>query len=262
MCALVRLLAMAPTDRPAALIDADEQCSVLVVEDEPSLAESIRYSLERECCRVLIAGDGMSAVEQVRRQQPALVLLDLMLPKLSGLDVCRQLRQESTVPIMILTAKDGEADKVAGLELGADDYMTKPFSMRELVSRVRAHLRRAAMTSTPAVAHGGDSELLSGGPVELDVARHEARVRGCDVRLTPKEFALLAVFLQRPGRLLTREFLIAELWGDDYFGDTKTLDVHVKRLRQKIERSPQQPDHLVTVRGLGYRFLDDGAAVA
>jgi two-component system response regulator RegX3 len=253
---------MAPTQRPGSLIDADDQCSVLVVEDEPSLAESIRYSLERECCRVMIAGDGMSAVEQVRRQQPALVLLDLMLPKLSGLDVCRQLRQESTVPIMILTAKDGEADKVAGLELGADDYMTKPFSMRELVSRVRAHLRRAAMTSSPAVAQGGDSELLSGGPVELDVARHEARVRGSDVRLTPKEFALLAVFLQRPGRLLTREFLIAELWGDDYFGDTKTLDVHVKRLRQKIERSPQQPDHLVTVRGLGYRFLDDGAAVA
>ena len=253
---------MAPTQRPGSLIDADDQCSVLVVEDEPSLAESIRYSLERECCRVMIAGDGMSAVEQVRRRQPALVLLDLMLPKLSGLDVCRQLRQESTVPIMILTAKDGEADKVAGLELGADDYMTKPFSMRELVSRVRAHLRRAAMTSGTAVAQSGDTELLSGGPVELDVARHEARVRGSDVRLTPKEFALLAVFLQRPGRLLTREFLIAELWGDDYFGDTKTLDVHVKRLRQKIERSPQQPDHLVTVRGLGYRFLDDGAAVA
>jgi len=253
---------MAPTERPAPLIDADDQCSVLVVEDEPSLAESIRYSLERECCRVMIAGDGMSAVEQVRRRQPALVLLDLMLPKLSGLDVCRQLRQESTVPIMILTAKDGEADKVAGLELGADDYMTKPFSMRELVSRVRAHLRRAAMTPGTAVSHAGDSELLSGGPVELDVARHEARVRGSEVRLTPKEFALLAVFLQRPGRLLTREFLITELWGDDYFGDTKTLDVHVKRLRQKIERSPQQPDHLVTVRALGYRFLDDGAAVA
>jgi two-component system response regulator RegX3 len=235
---------------------------VLVVEDEPSLAESIRYSLERECCRAMIASDGKRALDLARRKQPSLVLLDLMLPKLSGLDVCRLIRQESTVPIMILTAKGGEADKVAGLELGADDYMTKPFSMRELVSRVRAHLRRAAMTMPAVDSTTRAPEVLRGGPVELDLARHEARVRGTQIRLTPKEFALLALFLERQGRLLTRDLLISELWGDDYFGDTKTLDVHVKRLRQKIELDPPRPAHLVTVRGLGYRFLDDGVAAA
>jgi DNA-binding response OmpR family regulator len=234
--------------------------SVLVVEDEPSLAESIKYSLEQECCRVVIAVDGERAVELARRERPSLVLLDLMLPKLSGLDVCRQVRQESTVPIMILTAKDGEADKVAGLELGADDYMTKPFSMRELVSRVRAHLRRAAMFPVPEAVD--EPSVLRGGPVELDVGRHEARVNGRHVKLTPKEFALLAVFLERQGRLLTRDFLISELWGEDYFGDTKTLDVHVKRLRQKIEHRPNQPMYLLTVRGLGYRFVDGGDIAA
>ena len=228
---------------------------VLVVEDEPSLAESIKYSLERECCRVVIAGDGERAVSLARNERPALVLLDLMLPQLSGLDVCRLIRQESNVPILILTAKDGEADKVAGLELGADDYMTKPFSMRELISRVRAQLRRQAMGVAEVQA-----EILRAGPVELDVARHEGKVRGEPVRFTPREFDLLAVFLQRRGRLLTRDFLIAELWGPDYFGDTKTLDVHVKRLRQKIELDPRRPAHLVTVRGLGYRFLDDADA--
>jgi two-component system response regulator RegX3 len=238
-----------------------EPAPVLLVEDEPSLAESIKYSLEQECCRVVIASDGERAVELARQERPSLVLLDLMLPRLSGLDVCRQVRQESTVPIMILTAKDGEADKVAGLELGADDYMTKPFSMRELVSRVRAHLRRAAMFQQPAPS-ADEPGVLRGGPVELDIVRHEARVQGRHVRLTPKEFALLAVFLERQGRLLTRDFLISELWGEDYFGDTKTLDVHVKRLRQKIEVQPNQPVHLLTVRGLGYRFVDGGDIAA
>jgi DNA-binding response OmpR family regulator len=245
---------MAPTDVSIARF-ASEPVSVLVVEDEPSLAESIKYSLERECCRVVIAQDGELAMELSREERPSLVLLDLMLPKLSGLDVCRLLRQESTVPIMIITAKDGEADKVAGLELGADDYMTKPFSMRELVSRVRAQLRRAEMTGGSSAAPGS-TLVLRGGPVELDLDRHEARVRGEPTRFTPKEFALLALFLERKGRLLTRDLLITELWGDDYFGDTKTLDVHVKRLRQKIELRPAAPEHLVTVRGLGYRYLD------
>ena len=226
---------------------------VLLVEDEPSLAESIKYSLERECCHVVIAGDGERAMQLSRRQRPALVLLDLMLPKLSGLDVCRLMRQESNVPILILTAKDTEADKVAGLELGADDYVTKPFSMRELVSRVRAQLRRASF-----VGESEQGEVLSGGRVKLDVARHEARVGDEQVKLAPREFALLELFLRRKGRLLTRDFLISELWGHDYFGDTKTLDVHVKRLRHKIEQEPQRPEHLLTVRGLGYRFLDDG----
>ncbi len=226
---------------------------MLLVEDEPSLAESIKYSLERECCRVVVAGDGELAVQLSQDERPAVIVLDLMLPKLSGLDVCRLIRQESNVPILILTAKDTEADKVAGLELGADDYVTKPFSMRELVSRVRAQLRRAAMTGETPVL----TEILRGGPVELDLDRHEATVRGEPVKLTPREFGLLALFLERKGRLLTRDLLISELWGHDYFGDTKTLDVHVKRLRQKIELDPRQPSHLVTVRGLGYRFLDD-----
>jgi two-component system, OmpR family, response regulator RegX3 len=227
---------------------------VLLVEDEPSLADSIQYSLEREGFLVQVAADGERAVSRFREGRPSLVLLDLMLPKLSGLDVCRIIRQESTIPIVILTAKDGEADKVAGLELGADDYVTKPFSMRELISRVRAHLRRAGMSADAAPV-----EFLRGGPVELDLARHEARVRGEEIRLTPKEFELLEVFLERKGRLLTRDFLITEVWGPNYFGDTKTLDVHVKRLRQKMEENPHNPVHLLTVRGLGYRFVDDAS---
>jgi two-component system response regulator RegX3 len=225
--------------------------TILVVEDEEPLAETLRYNLEREGFRVSDARDGRSALERFRADHPALVLLDLMLPEISGLDVCRQIRQISDVPIVIVTAKDSEADVVAGLELGADDYVTKPFSVRELVSRVRAHLRRAA--SEPRTDDGRE---LAGGPVELDVGRHEVRVRGESVQLPPKEFALLEVLLRRQGRLLTRDHLIAEVWGPDYFGDTKTLDVHVKRLRQKIEEDPHQPRHLVTVRGLGYRFVD------
>ena len=234
----------------AAMPDAGAS-PVLLVEDEPSLAESVQYSLELEGFRVIVASDGEAAVERCRDERPALVLLDLMLPKLSGLDVCRVIRSESTVPILILTAKDAEADKVAGLEVGADDYVTKPFSMRELISRVRAQIRRAGM------AGGAEQlEVLRRGPVELDVARHEARVRGEKVKLTPREFKLLQLFLERQGRLLTRDFLISELWGLDYFGDTRTLDVHVKRIRQKIEENPGRPVHLVTVRGLGYRFVD------
>jgi two-component system, OmpR family, response regulator RegX3 len=224
---------------------------VLIVEDEPSLAESIEYTLEREGFRPIVALDGGAAIERFRAERPGLVLLDLMLPQLSGLDVCRIIRAESTVPIVILTAKGGEADKVAGLELGADDYVTKPFSMRELVSRVRAQLRRAGMSSTDAVV-----ELLTGGPVVMDVPRHEVRVDGGLVTLPPKEFELLETFLLRKGRLLTRDFLIEEVWGADYYGDTRTLDVHVKRLRQKLESDPHRPEHLVTVRGLGYRFVD------
>jgi two-component system response regulator RegX3 len=224
---------------------------VLIVEDEESLAETIRYNLEREGFTTTTAADGRSALERFRADPPDLVLLDLMLPQLSGLDVCRAIRAESTVPVIIVTAKDTEADTVTGLELGADDYVTKPFSVRELVSRVRANLRRVR------AAEDGDRQVvLRGGPVELDVARHEARVGGTTVGLPPKEFELLEAFLRRRGRLLTRDFLIDEVWGPDYFGDTKTLDVHVKRLRRKIEENPHQPVHLVTVRGLGYKFVD------
>jgi two-component system response regulator RegX3 len=227
-----------------------QRAKILLVEDESSLAESVRYSLEREGFGVIVAPDGRRAIERFRAEKPDLVILDLMLPEMSGIDVCRMIRQESTVPIVVVTAKDSEADKVAGLELGADDYVTKPFSVRELVSRVRAHLRRASMGSAPPV-----EEVLDGGPVEMDVGRHEVRVKGEPTAFPPKEFELLEAFLRRKGRLLTREFLIEEVWGHDYFGDTKTLDVHVKRLRQKIETDPHEPELLQTVRGLGYKFV-------
>jgi two-component system, OmpR family, response regulator RegX3 len=224
---------------------------ILVVEDEDALAESVRYNLEREGFSVLVAADGRRAIERFHDDHPALVILDLMLPEMSGLDVCRLIRQESDVPIIMVTAKDSEADKVTGLELGADDYVTKPFSVRELVSRVRAHLRRAAMgTALP------PEETLIGGPVEMDVARHEVTVRGALVAFPPKEFELLEAFLRRKDRLLTRLFLIEDVWGSDYVGDTKTLDVHVKRIRQKVEDDPHDPEHLLTVRGLGYKFVD------
>jgi two-component system response regulator RegX3 len=225
---------------------------ILVVEDEEALADTVRYGLEREGYEVSVVTDGRAALERFRADRPALVILDLMLPELSGLDVCRAIRAESDVPIVIVTAKDAEADKVAGLELGADDYVTKPFSVRELVSRVRAHLRRAEMSGSRA----GSDGTLHAGPVELDAAQHEVRVRGELVAMPPKEFALLEMLLRLKGRLLTRDHLIAEVWGADYFGDTKTLDVHMKRLRQKIEEDPHQPAHLLTVRGLGYRFVD------
>ena len=234
---------------------AEPRTRILVVEDEPSLAESVRYNLEREGYDVIVATDGRTGLERFREDRPALVILDLMLPQLSGLDVCRAIRAESDVPIIIVTAKDAEADKVAGLELGADDYVTKPFSVRELVSRVRAHLRRGAIRVAPDGATSAEERLV-GGPVEMDTARHEVKVGGELVALPPKEFELLEALLRRKGRLLTRLFLIEEVWGGDYVGDTKTLDVHVKRIRRKIESDPHDPAHLVTVRGLGYKFVD------
>jgi len=229
-----------------------EPTRILVVEDEASLADTVRYNLEREGYTVTVAADGRAALDRFRAEEPTLVVLDLMLPEVSGLDVCRAIRAESDVPIIMVTAKDSEADKVAGLELGADDYVTKPFSVRELVSRVRANLRRAR----PHPAEPTADEVLVGGPVRMDVARHEVTVGGQKVSLPPKEFELLETFLRRKGRLLTREFLIDEIWGPDYFGDTKTLDVHVKRLRRKIEGDSHHPVHLVTVRGLGYKFVE------
>jgi two-component system response regulator RegX3 len=225
---------------------------ILIVEDEESLADSIRYNLEREGFSVDVAADGRRALERFRESPANLVILDLMLPEVSGLDVCRAIRTESSVPIIMVTAKDAEADRVSGLELGADDYVTKPFSMRELVSRVRANLRRVRMAEPAA----SNEDVLQGGPVQLDVGRHEAKVRGVAVAFPPKEFELLETLLRRRGRLLTRDLLIDEVWGSDYFGDTKTLDVHVKRIRKKIEEDPHNPVHLVTVRGLGYKFAD------
>ena len=245
-----------PQERPRDLADhpatIEPPPHILIVEDEESLADSVRYNLEREGFRVSVASDGRRALDRFHAEPPSLVILDLMLPEISGLDVCRTIRAESDVPIIMVTAKDSEADKVTGLELGADDYVTKPFSVRELVSRVRAHLRRESMRGEI----GPPEDVLRGGPVELDVGRHEVRVRGTDVGFPPKEFELLEAFLRRKDRLLTRLFLIEEVWGADYVGDTKTLDVHVKRIRQKIEEDPHDPEHLVTVRGLGYKYLD------
>ena len=223
---------------------------ILIVEDEPGIADSIRYSLERESYTCAVVAEGDRAVEFVRSWRPDLVILDLMLPGMPGADVCREIRRMGHVPVVMVTAKDTEADKVIGLELGADDYITKPFSMRELLARIRAVLRRTDQL--------GDAEIhgptLAGGPIQMDIDRHEVLVRGEPVDLPPKEFALLEVFLRRPGKLWTREGLIARIWGDDYYGDTRTLDVHIKRLRAKIERHPREPEHLRTVRGLGYRF--------
>lgn len=222
--------------------------TVLVIEDEPALSDAIRYSLERDGYRVYVADDGLVGIELMRTHNPDVVLLDLMLPSLSGLDVLRTLRTISSVPVIIVTAKDGEGDKVAGLELGADDYVTKPFSMRELVARVGANVRRSA------VQVDATDVVLVGGDVKLDVGRHVTTVRGREVELRPKEFALLELLLLRGGKVVTRDDLISEVWGYDYFGDTKTLDVHIKRLRSKIEVDPKHPQHIVTVRGMGYKF--------
>jgi len=222
---------------------------VLVVEDEESFSDPLSYMLRNEGFEVAVAATGPEALDEFDRHGADLVLLDLMLPGLPGTEVCRQLRTRSSVPVIMLTAKDSEIDKVVGLELGADDYVTKPFSSRELVARIRAVLRR----------HGGQTEelddaALEAGPVRMDVERHTVSVSGSGVQLPLKEFELLEMLLRNAGRVLTRMQLIDRVWGADYVGDTKTLDVHVKRLRAKIEPDPALPRYLVTVRGLGYKF--------
>ena len=221
---------------------------ILMIEDEESLSDPLAYLLGREGFEVTVVADGLEAVAQFDRTGADLVLLDLMLPGQSGTEVCKQIRQRSTVPIIMLTAKDAEIDKVLGLELGADDYVTKPYSSRELVARVRAVLRR----------QGEPEELVSAtlgaGPVRMDVERHVVSVDGEQVSLPLKEFELLEMLLRNAGRVLTRGQLIDRVWGSDYVGDTKTLDVHVKRLRAKVEQDPSNPVHIVTIRGLGYKF--------
>jgi len=221
---------------------------VLVVEDEESFSDALSYMLRREGYDVDIAATGPDALTAFDRSGADLVLLDLMLPGLSGTEVCRELRNRSKVPIIIVTARDTEVDKVVGLELGADDYVTKPFSSRELIARIRAVLRRGSepddlITST-----------VEAGPVRMDVERHVVTVDGQQIAMPLKEFDLLELLLRNSGRVLTRGQLIDRVWGSDYVGDTKTLDVHVKRLRAKIEPDPGNPKHLVTVRGLGYKF--------
>ncbi len=221
---------------------------VLVVEDEESFSDALSYMLRREGYETVVAADGVEALAEFDRAGADIVLLDLMLPGLSGTEVCRSLRARSSVPIIMLTAKDAEIDKVVGLELGADDYVTKPYSARELVARIRAVLRRGAEAELPA-----DSSLAA-GPVRLDVDRHVVAVDGRPVALPLKEFDLLELLLRNAGRVLTRGQLIDRVWGADYVGDTKTLDVHVKRLRAKLEPDPANPRYLLTVRGLGYKF--------
>lgn len=221
---------------------------ILIVEDEESLSEPLAYLLGKEGFDPEVVADGQASLEEFDRAGADLVLLDLMLPGLSGTEVCKALRQRSNVPIIMLTAKDAEIDKVLGLELGADDYVTKPFSSRELVARIRAVLRRRGEVEAPT------SVILEAGPVRMDVERHVVTVRGDNVQLPLKEFELLEVLLLNAGRVLTRMQLIDRVWGADYVGDTKTLDVHVKRLRAKIEEDPSSPRYIVTVRGLGYKF--------
>ena len=221
---------------------------VLVVEDEESFSDALSYMLRREGYETVVAANGHDALAEFDRQGADIVLLDLMLPGLPGTEVCRTLRSRSTVPIIMLTAKDTEIDKVVGLELGADDYVTKPYSARELVARIRAVLRRNSEGEVV------DDAALAAGPVRMDVERHVVAVDGTPVSLPLKEFELLEMLLRNAGRVLTRGQLIDRVWGADYVGDTKTLDVHVKRLRAKLEPDPANPKHLLTVRGLGYKF--------
>lgn len=220
-----------------------------MVEDEESFSDALSYMLRKEGFEVSVAATGTDALTEFDRTGADIVLLDLMLPEMSGTEVCRQLRQRSAVPIIMVTARDSEIDKVVGLEIGADDYVTKPYSPRELVARIRAVLRR----QSPEVADAG-APTLSAGPVRMDIERHVVTVEGGAVQLPLKEFELLELLLRNAGRVLTRGQLIDRVWGADYVGDTKTLDVHVKRLRSKIEPEPSAPRFIVTVRGLGYKF--------
>jgi DNA-binding response OmpR family regulator len=220
---------------------------ILVVEDEPTLAATLEYNLEREGYQVLTAGDGETGLSTARAEQPHLIILDLILPGLDGLEVCRILRRETPVPILMLTAKGEEVDKVVGLELGADDYVTKPFSMRELLARVRALLRRAEQTPP-------EADVLTSRDLQVDLQKRQATRAGEALPLRPKEYDLLVYFLRNQGRTFTREQLLNQLWGYDFYGDSRTVDVHVRWLREKIEDRPGKPTRLITVRGVGYRF--------
>lgn len=224
--------------------------SVLIVEDEESLADPLAFLLRKEGFETTVVGDGPAALAEFDRSGADIVLLDLMLPGMTGTDVCKQLRARSSVPVIMVTARDSEIDKVVGLELGADDYVTKPYSARELIARIRAVLRRGAENEDPVASDG----VLEAGPVRMDVERHIVSVGSQPITLPLKEFDLLEYLMRNSGRVLTRGQLIDRVWGADYVGDTKTLDVHVKRLRSKIEADPANPVHLVTVRGLGYKL--------
>ena len=225
---------------------------VLLVEDEDSFVEALTLGLAREGFEVVVARDGAAALEMFDEANPDLVLLDVMLPKVTGIDVCRELRTRSSVPIIMVTAKGSEIDTVVGLEVGADDYVTKPYRMRELVARMRAVLRRRV--AEPPVVEVPTSGVVAVGDVSIDHQRHQVMVRGDEVKLPLKEFELLSILMDNAGWVLTRNTLIDRVWGSDYVGDTKTLDVHIKRLRSKLEPDPSRPSRIVTIRGLGYKF--------
>ena len=230
----------------------DQRTTVLLVEDEESFVDALVVGLQREGFRVQVARDGIEAVELFDKIDPDVILLDVMLPRMSGIDVCREIRSRSNVPIIMVTAKSSEIDTVVGLEVGADDYVSKPYRLRELVARMRAAMRRAPDGRAAGV--DGDADVLEVGDVHMDVDRHEVVIRGNDVSLPLKEFELLELLLANAGRVLTRDTLISRVWGADYVGDTKTLDVHVKRLRAKVEDEPAHPRRIVTIRGLGYKY--------
>ena len=226
---------------------------ILLVEDEHSIAEPVIYNLKQEGFSVTHVDEGPIALEIFSEESFDLIILDLMLPEISGLDICRSIRKESDVPIIMVTAKDSEADRVSGLELGADDYVTKPFSVRELMSRVRAVLRRTTTTKT----NKNDKSIKSGN-IEINLSKYEAKVDDKNIDLTPREFELLYAFCENEGNLMSREQIFDEIWGYSFIGNTKTLDVHIQRIREKIEKDPREPKRLITVRGVGYKLVNDG----
>jgi DNA-binding response OmpR family regulator len=224
---------------------------ILIVEDDRNLLATLKYNIRKEGYNAITAVDGAEALEVARREKPDLIILDIMLPKLSGFEVCRILRKEMTTPILMLTAKDEEIDKVVGLEIGADDYMTKPFSMRELLARLGAMLRRAEMLQQQLTS---ERRILKISDLEVDIGRHQAFHKGSQLDLTPKEYDLLVFLATNKGLVFSRDHLLDKVWGYDYAGDTRTVDVHIRWLRQKIESDPAKPEHIVTVRGAGYKL--------
>ncbi len=229
------------------------KAQILVVEDEENILEAVRYNLESQGYETLTATDGVTGLALARAKHPDLVILDVMLPGMDGFEVCRQIRRDRDVLIMMLTARGEEVDRVVGLELGADDYVTKPFSMRELMARVKVHIRRSKSSASGETPIASSVPLVA-GDLELDAGAHRVRLAGRELELRPREFRLLALFMERPGTALTRDQILETLWAHDYIGDARTVDVHVRWLREKIEADPARPTRIVTVRGVGYRF--------
>ena len=253
---MVSLTSRLPASGPMPACYNPLMATVLIVEDETTLRETLAYNLARQEYVVEAVGNGKAALEAARRLHPDLILLDLMLPGLDGIEVCRILRQETNIPILMLTARDDEIDRVLGLEIGADDYITKPFSMRELMARVKAHLRRERLirAEADAVQDAPPKEVLQSGNLELDLTRREVRLDQSPIALKPKELDLLIFLARHRGQALTRDFLLQQVWGWEFSGGTRTVDVHVRWLRQKIEKDPAHPVRIITVRGAGYRF--------